>query len=147
MPQAQVIMDFDPPVVTNPHLYNISNHNNNTVLLDRTTNYGRRGTQDYSYYFDGGTNTRIDIRDVPERKTFSLSLWIYPEIQRTYQTIISKGTGRKIYTNNDDGNIKINYFGTDYIIGPIRNASWSQIGISLNDEGMLKTYSNNGDDK
>lgn len=78
---------------------------------------------------------------MPDQKAFSLSLWINPSINKTYQTIISQGTGRRIYTDSNNWDIRFNYFGNDYIIyNGIDNGSWSNIGITLNDEGVLTTY-------
>ena len=140
MPGAQVMMNFDPPQTTNPHLYTISSNNAIVDGQGFSFGYGREGQQDAGYYFDGNRDTRIDIKTIPDWKGFSVSLWTYPNISKTYQTIMSKGDGRRIYTDTNDGKTKINYFGNDYIIGNYTEKNRDQIGVTLDNEGILTTY-------
>jgi hypothetical protein len=143
MPKTQVIIDFDLPQKDAPHPYTISNIH--AILDNGNYNYGRRGhdSSDYAYYFDGNTNTRIEIKQVPESKEFSASVRIRPNIQKTYQTIISKGTGRYIYTDANDSTVKINHRGDLYTIqDSTQSSSWIQIGVTVNKEGIMNTYVN-----
>lgn len=139
MPKTQVIIDFDLPQRDAPHLYTISNEH--STLDKGQYSYGRQGELDYAYYFEGDTKTRIEIRQVPESKEFSASVRILPNIQKTYQTIISKGTGRYMYTDANDWTVKINYRGDTYKIqDTINNGSWTRIGVTVNKEGIMNTY-------
>jgi hypothetical protein len=82
----------------------------------------RRGAGIYGngYFLDGEKNTRLQIQNIPQKNDLSIGFWVNMDTTlRDTQYLISKGTGRSLYTNNSQGKLFFNAQGSDYEIDAI----------------------------